>query len=332
MNIIEKVRKNILDNNLIKDNDKILIAVSGGPDSMCLLDVLYNLKESFSKEYKINYELYVAHVNHKIRVESEDEKIYVENKCSKLNIPFFYLEANIPKLSKELKMSEETCGRKVRYDFFDEISKKIGSSKLAVAHNLNDNVETILLNIIRGCGLKGLIGMNYITENIIRPLLNIEKKDILEYCEIQKLNPCFDKTNEDDTYMRNKVRVKLIPSLKNEYNENIMQNIIRMKEIVSLDNDFLESYTSKIVEECLIKIESNSITFKIENFVNEHTAIKQRVIREIIAKKIGNLDGIEHIHVSDILKLLSNDIKGKKYIIGNKFTVEIIRKNVAIIY
>jgi tRNA(Ile)-lysidine synthase len=169
---------NVITNNLIQDNDKIVVAVSGGPDSMCLLNSLINIKEAMKEKYNICYTLCVAHVNHMIRKESDDEKIYVEEFCKKHDIPFFYLKADVPNLSKELKLSEETCGRKVRYEFFDKVLKEVKASKIAVAHNLDDNVETILYNLIRGCGLKGISGINYITGNIIRPLLSVEKKDM----------------------------------------------------------------------------------------------------------------------------------------------------------
>lgn len=335
-NIIEIIRKkienNIMENHLIDNNDKIVVAVSGGPDSMCLLDNLNELKNTFKDKYNIDYTLYVAHVNHKIRLESEEEKVYVKDFCDKIGVDFYYKEANIPKLTHELKLSEETCGRKIRYEFFEEVIEKVGAKKLAVAHNLNDNVETIFLNIIRGCGLKGLIGMEYISSNMIRPMLNIEKSDILKYCEARKLHPCFDITNEQDVHMRNKVRLRLIPTLKNEYNSNILQNIIRMKELVSVDNDFLEKYTNEIVKKSIISNSDNKILFNYKDLVKEHEAIRQRSMRQIICLKLGNLDGIEKIHIIDILKLLDNNIKGKKYIIGNKFTVEIKGKHTAIIY
>ncbi len=330
--ITKKVEDVIIQEKLINNNDKIVVGVSGGPDSMCLLDVLYNLKKTFLEKYNINYELVVAHVNHMIREESKYEKEYVENFCKKLNIPFYYLCADIPKLSKEEKISQEMSGRKIRYEFFNKIKVELGANKIAVAHNLNDNIETIFLNLIRGTGLKGLTGMNYTYENIIRPLIDIEKKDILEYNILQNLNPCFDKTNEEEIYIRNKIRLKLIPMLKEEYNPNIMENITRMKHILELDENFLEEETEKIVTESIIENNDSSIKFEFSNLLKCHKAIIFRAIRRIIELKLNSTEGIENIHIMDIFKLLTNNIKGKKYIIGNKFTIEIIKKNLAIIY
>lgn len=324
-NIINIVKNNIISNNLIKKNDKVIVAVSGGPDSMCLLDSLYKIKD------ELEFEVIVAHVNHGIREESEGEKVYVETYCKERNIPFNYLKVDVPKLSKEQKISEETCGRNVRYEFFEELRKKENANTIAVAHNLNDNVETVLLNIIRGCGLKGLTGMDFKFNNIIRPLLTIEKRDILLYNKELELNPCFDKTNEEEIYLRNKIRLSLIPALQ-ELNPNFITNINRMRSILKEDNDFIEYYVEEIFKKIIIEEDDSKIIFNFSLFMDEHDSIKNRIVRKIIEKRISNLDGIESIHVLDIIKLLKNNIRGKKYIIGNKFTIEILKKNIAVIY
>lgn len=324
-NIINIVKNNIIENKLINKKDKVVVAVSGGPDSMCLLDTLYKIKD------ELDFSIVVAHVNHGIRVESDDEKIYVEDFCKERNIPFHYLKVDVPRLSKEQKMSEETCGRKIRYEFFEKVRKEEGANSIAVAHNLDDNIETILLNQIRGCGLKGLIGMDFKYNYIIRPLLTIEKKDILVYNNELELHPCFDRTNEEEVYLRNKVRLTLIPYLKG-LNPNFVANINRMRNILKEDNDFIEEYTKDVFNNSIISESDSKIVFNFSVFMKEHDSIKNRVVRKIIEKKISNLDGIENIHILDIIKLLNNNIKGKKYIIGNKFTIEIIKKNIAVIY
>lgn len=323
--IIRIVKNNILDNNLLNKGDKVVVAVSGGPDSMCLLDVLYRLKD------ELDIKIEVAHVNHGIRKESDGEKIYVENYCNDRDIPFHYLKVDVPTLSKEKKISEETCGREIRYEFFEKVRKETNSNYIAVAHNLNDNVETVLLNEIRGCGLKGLTGMDFKFNYIIRPLLTIEKKDILVYNNELEINPCIDKTNEEEIYLRNKIRLSLIPYLQ-ELNPNFITNISRMRSILKEDNDFIVDYVDNIMKDIILEENKDKIVFNFSNIMIQHDSIKKRIIRNIIEKKISNLDGIESIHVLDIIKLLKNNIKGKKYIIGNKFTIEIIKKNIAVIY
>ncbi len=326
-----EVEKNIIDKLLIQNGDKLVVAVSGGPDSMCLLTVLHNLKEKFKEVYNIEYSLIVAHVNHMIRKESEDEKEYVENNCKRLNIPFYYLKKDVVNLSKLHKMSEETYGRKIRYEFLNEVLQKENAQKIVTAHNANDDVETILLNLLRGCGLKGLTGIEFEYKNIIRPLLTIEKKEIMEYNMFQNLNPCIDKTNFELICKRNKVRNVLIPELEKEYNTNIVKSILRMKDILNEDEDFLNNYTLNVVNECIIEY-NKYIKFNYKDIIKEHIGIQKRAIRMLIDFKIHNLDGLTNIHINDILNLLSNGQKGKKYIMGNKFKIEIINKNIAIIY
>lgn len=330
--ILNSIKENIVRYNLIDNDDKIVVGVSGGPDSMCLLDSLLKLREPLYKEYGIKYDIFVAHVNHMIREESEYEKEYVENFCKRENIEFFYLKENVEKLANEQKISVEMCGRNIRYNFFNEVLKKVNANKIAVAHNMDDNVETILLNIIRGCGLKGLVGMDYIYGNIIRPMLSIEKRAILEYNTIQGLNPCFDKTNEETIYLRNKLRLELIPNIKEKYNTNFTKNIIRMSNILKQDNEFLENYTNKIVKEAIIDDKNDIIKVNFAGINNEHISIRLRAIRRIIEIKLNNVEGIENIHIMDISRLFENNIKGKKYIIGKKFTIEIVSKNIANIY
>lgn len=337
--IHEKVVFNIINYSLINNNDKIVIGVSGGPDSMCLLNTLIDIKSKLLSEYGINYTIYVAHVNHMIREESKTEKEYVYNFCKKHDIPFFYHEEDVVNNSKKAKMSEETYGRKIRYDFYDEVLLKTNSNLIATAHNLNDDIETIMLNLIRGTGLDGLTGMNFKYNNIIRPILNIEKKDILEYNEKLMLNPCIDKTNFENIYSRNKVRNILIPLLEKEYNSNFKQNIVRMKNILSKDNDFIEKYTQDVYNKIIIEKNCSNendnkinIKFNIKLFLLEDECIKSRLIRHLITEKNGNLDGVGNVHINDVIKLLNSNIKGKKYIFGNKFTFEIIRKNIGVIY
>lgn len=329
--IKSEVEKNIIDKSLIKNGDKLVLAVSGGPDSMCLLDVLYNLKEKFKKVYNIEYSLIVAHVNHMIREESEKEKIYVKNYCKIFNVPFYYLKKDVVNLSKIEKMSEETYGRKIRYEFFNEVLKKENAQKIVTAHNANDDVETILLNLLRGCGLKGLTGIEFEYKNVIRPLLTVEKKEIMEYNVFQNLNPCIDKTNFELICKRNKVRNVLIPELEREYNTNIIKSILRMKDILNEDEDFLNNYTLNVVKKCIIEY-NNCIKFNYKDILKEHIGIQKRAIRVLIDFKIHNLDGLSKIHINDILDLLNNAQKGKKYIMGNKFKIEIINKNIAMLY
>ena len=174
--MLNKILSTINKYNLIQKGDKIVIGVSGGPDSMCLLDSLYCLKD------KLNIEIIVAHINHKIRKEADEETEYVKDYCKNKNIKCYVKKAEVEKLAKEQKLGTEEMGRKIRYDFFKEVAKKENANKIATAHNLNDNVETVMLNLLRGTGISGLKGIEIkrTEDNLeyIRPIRECERKDI----------------------------------------------------------------------------------------------------------------------------------------------------------
>src|SRR5699024_6346005 len=203
--VFEKVLNTINKYNLIESGDKIVIGISGGPDSVCLLHILNRLKD------KLDIELYAAHLNHQIRgIEAQKDALYVSEICKEMGIIYFIKSIDVPKYCEENSLSIEEGARKLRYEMFDEIKQKTRSNKIAIGHNLNDQAETVLMRIMRGTGLQGLRGIEYIRENsIIRPLLDIERKDIEQYCEVHNLNPRIDESNLENIYTRNKIRLEL---------------------------------------------------------------------------------------------------------------------------
>ena len=207
------LKENVIDTikryNLIKSGDSIVIGVSGGPDSICLLHILNELKQ------ELNFKIYVAHINHLIRKEAEEETEYVQEFCKKLGIECFVKRIDVQKEAKDLKRGTEETGRKVRYEFFDEILEKTKSNKIATAHNNNDKVETIIMNILRGSGTSGLKGIEPIKKGkYIRPLIEIEREEIENYCIENKLEPRIDKSNNENIYTRNIIRNIVIPYIK----------------------------------------------------------------------------------------------------------------------
>ena len=322
--VFEKVKKNILQNELISENDKIVLGVSGGPDSVFLLHVLNKIKE----EKLITFDIIIAHINHGIREEAIHDQKFVETLAEKLGYKCYSLEVNVSKIAEEQKISEEECGRNIRYEFFNKILKETSCNKIAVAHNKTDNVETVLMNFIRGAGISGMKGMDFKTKNIIRPMLNIKKDEILEYLKENSIEYVIDKTNSENIYTRNKIRNDLIKKIENEYNPNFLDTVTRMIEINKQDVELLEEYTNKEYEKLKKEKEENKITiYTNKEFLNESYGLKCRVIRKILIELLGNIQGIEKVHVDDICKLITNNITGKRYIIGNKFEIKIIKKN-----
>ena len=232
----EKVLNTIKKYELIENGDNIVIGVSGGPDSMALLNLFINLK----KNRKISCNITVAHINHGIRKEAEDETKYVENFCKQHEIECFIKREKVEELAKEQKIGTEEAGRKLRYNFFDEVSSKVNATKIATAHNANDNSETVLMNLIRGTGTSGLKGIEAKRDNkYIRPLIETTRKEIEEYCEENKLEPKQDKSNNENIYTRNKIRNILLPLIEKEFNPNIINSLNRMSQIVKEENEYI---------------------------------------------------------------------------------------------
>ena len=300
--------------NLIQDGDKIVLGVSGGPDSICMLDMMRELKE----EKNINFEIYVAHVNHMIREEAIEDEKYVQNYCLKHNIKFFVKRVDVQKIANDKKIGTEEAGRKVRYDFFEEVLQKTGSNKIAIAHNKNDKIETIIMHLLRGSGLSGLKGIEPIRDNkYIRPLIECERQEIEQYCEDRKLQPRIDKTNFENEYTRNKIRNIVIPYIKKEFNPNIIQTLSRLSEVATDESNYIDLQTQKIYNKLLIEKSDKQIILKLKEFNQQENVIQKRLVLKTIKELNGSTDRIEKIHIEDIIKLCTNNI-GNKYLTPNK--------------
>jgi len=306
----EKVKKTIVNYNLIEKNDSIVVGVSGGPDSITLLSILIQLKEEY------NLTLYVAHVNHMIRQNAIKDEEYVKQFCQKNNINFFVKKIDVVGKAKKEKKGIEETGREVRYNFFEEVLKKTKSNKIAIAHNLNDKAETIIMNAIRGSGLSGLKGIEPKRGKYIRPLIEIERKEIEKYCQENKINPRHDESNDDNKYTRNKIRNIVIPYIQKEFNSNIINNLNRLSEIVKENETFVENETTKVFKKIVVSEGKDKIEYNIKEFNNQEKVIQKRLILKGIETILGNMQGIEKVNIEDIIKLFNNNI-GNKYLMPN---------------
>lgn len=312
----EKILETIKQFELIESGDKIVIGVSGGPDSMCLLNSLNNIRKDENND--LSFDICVAHINHMIREEADLETEYVEDYCNKNNIPIYIKRANVIKIAEKNRIGLEEAGRNVRYKFFEEVLKTTGSNKIAIAHNLNDRAETVLMNLMRGSGPLGLKGIEPKRNNLyIRPLIQINRKDIEEYCEKEKLEPKFDKSNKDNTYTRNKIRNLLIPYLQKEFNPNIIESITKLSEIMTDEQNYLEKIVNNIYTNLLIEEKEDEIILDLKKFNKQDVVIKRKLILYTINKLLKTTKNIEKIHIEDIIKLCNNNI-GNKYLTPNK--------------
>lgn len=313
--------------NLIQNGDVIVLGVSGGPDSISMLYILNEIR----KEKIIDFEIIVAHINHMIREEADDDEKFVLDFCKKIGVQAFFKKIDVQKQAMYRKTGTEEEGRRVRYEFFEEIAQKVNANKIGIAHNKNDKVETMILNLLRGSGVSGLKGIEPIRDNkFIRPLIECERFEIEKYCEEKGLEPKIDKTNFENIYNRNKVRNIILPYIKKEFNPNIIETMNRLSELVSDENRYINEMTEKEYNKMVIQTSENEIILDLKKFNNQDKVIKSRLILYTITKLKGSSSGIEKIHIEDIIKLCENNI-GNKFLVPNK-NLKILIKNKKIFF
>lgn len=299
----DTVKNTILSNNLITKGDKVLAAVSGGADSMAMLYTLLDL----SKE--IQFFLFAGHINHNLRGDeaNKDEEL-VKNTCRSLNIDCFCESFDVLSYAKMWRVSAEVAGRNLRYTYLKKKSKDLSANKIALAHHKNDNTETILHNILRGTGIKGLTGIKYIKDGlIIRPLLDVSKDDILEYCSIRNIDFRNDLSNSDNIYTRNRIRNELLPYIKDQFNPRIEDSLLRLSKLASDDDNFLDEYCKTIYKEKFMHT-GDEVTFLLKDFLSLHRAVKQRVLRIAVYEISGSLTRLEYEHIDNTILYLESKI------------------------
>lgn len=304
--MINKFKENIKSYGLIKEHDNIVIGLSGGHDSIALLSCLYKFKAS------LNYNLIVCHVNHGVRgLDADKDQEFTRQLARELNLPYHTINVDMVQYGKDKRISPEEAGRILRYGFFRQVLDGYGGGKIAVAHNLNDQVETVLMRIIRGTGLDGLKAMDYIQGDIIRPLLNVSRKDIEEYIEVNQLATVLDKTNLESIYTRNKIRLELIPYLEENFNPKLEDSIFKLSMMAKEDSEFIERYTREKFDSMLILISGNKLILDRNIYMDQDEAIKSRLIRMGISSILGDLNGIGESHVSLTKDLIGRGTTGK---------------------
>ena len=327
--LLTKVLETIKKYNLIEDGDRIVLGVSGGPDSIAMLNVLKDIKND--KKLQMNFDIIVAHVNHMIREEAIDDQKFVENFCEKIGVSFYAKSIDVQKIANNKKIGTEEAGRNARYDFFDEILEKENANKIAIAHNKNDKIETIIMNMLRGSGLAGLKGIEPIKNNkYIRPLIECERFEIEEYCAQNDIKPRIDRTNFENVYTRNKVRNIVIPFIKQEFNPNIIQTMDRLSDLVKEEDEYLEKVVRDKYKELVKEENKKQIVMDLKGFNKQEKVIKSRLLLYTISRLFGTTKGIEKIHIEDIIKLCEKNI-GNKYLTPNK-NIKVLVKDQKIYY
>lgn len=298
--VLQTVLKTVYEHDMLKNGDRVLAAVSGGADSVCMLHVLSKLRE------ELNIEIFCAHLNHGLRGEAADsDEEFVSKLCRQLKIKFFSKKVNVAELAAQKKQTVEEAGRNARYEFFAEVCEKHRLNKTATAHNKNDNAETVLMRILRGTGTDGLGGIPHIREDgVIRPLLNVSRAEIEKYCSENALDFCTDATNADNDYTRNKVRNELLPYLAREFNPEIIDGLARLAENVGADARFIGGYAERLYDRlCSPLPNKKPVSLHIDSLKLPDKAIAARVVRIAAGKAVDGVK-LEKKHIDDILALM----------------------------
>lgn len=307
MNSLEKFKNFIEENNLIEKGDSIVSAVSGGSDSVFMLEMLLAIKDDY------DLKIIVSHVNHGLRgAEAQRDEDFVKKLAEKNGLIYEVEHIDMAGYAKEHSLTCEEAGRKLRYLFFEEIKEKYKADKVAIAHNENDVAETIFLNIFRGTGLDGLESIPLRRDFYIRPILCFEKSEILDFLKENNIRYVDDSTNFTNDYKRNMIRNEIIPFIKKNFNENIVSSMSRLASIAKENNLYLED----IINDKYINIvKSNTIDREGFNELNHYE--KTLVLRKFLRENLNYLNNISKDNIEDMINLISLD-SGKKYDIDGK--------------
>ncbi len=294
----KKVLETIKKFDMLSFDDKILVGISGGPDSVTLLKIIL----SFRQKYHLL--IYIAHLNHMLRgKESDEDANFVKNLAQELDLPCEIESCNLTKIARKKRLTLEEAAREYRYMFYLKTAQKFGANKIALGHNADDQVETVLMRILRGSGLEGLMGIPPVRDKIIRPLIECTREEIEEYCQEHQIEYRIDSTNKEILYFRNKIRLELLPLLSHEYNKNIKDIILHLQSIISEVSKYLQQKTELIFRE-IAEIEGReNVVIDLKSFNSLPIVFKRRIIRKSIEVMKGNLYSISFTHNDEILKL-----------------------------
>lgn len=295
-NLLKKFREDSFRQELWDKEAKIVIGVSGGPDSVCLLEILNQLKEKYALE------LMVVHINYDLRgKDSDGDEKFVLNLAEKYDLEAVVIH---PKIKS--KKNLENNLRNIRYAFFEKKRQECGFDWIAVGHNLDDQVETFLQRLIRGSGMAGLRGMQFKNGKIIRPMLGFSRYEILEYLKQRKIQYRIDKTNQEDIFLRNRIRHQLVPYLEKNFNPRFKETVFQTAISLGEDYALIENWAQEFFQK--------NRDLSVKKILLLPKALQKRIILKFLQQISGNLKDIEAAHLEEILKIFKSR-KNKNQII-----------------
>ncbi|GBE31785.1 tRNA(Ile)-lysidine synthase [bacterium BMS3Bbin05] len=310
MTILEKTIQTIKKYSMLSTGDRILVALSGGPDSVCLLHILNKVKSDY------NLLLYAIYVDHGLRPkETPGEVDFCRALCKSMGVQFEVKEINVNSSPLVKKSGKQGAARALRYKAIAETASELNADKIAVAHHKNDQAETILINLLRGSGMKGLTGISPVRKNIIRPLIDVGKEEIIDYLSNIREGYMVDSSNLGNAYLRNKIRAFIIPELKN-LNPGIVETLNRTAEILTQENDYLEMAVTRT----MIRLFSRKTESRIEMFLIPMETIPAVLLRRILRRTIAEITELKSLslrNIEDIIELIKRGKSGDRIYLPN---------------
>ncbi len=304
--IISKVKKTVKKYSLLERGDKIVVALSGGPDSVALMDVLAKMAP------EMDLQIIAAHFNHELRGrESDEDEIFCRQLTEKYDLPF-----HARRMDRSLRKrgeSPEDFYRRQRYLFLQEAAEKFKAQKVALGHNMEDQAQTILMRLLQGSSLEGLKGIPLLREGrFIRPLIEISRPEIMEYLKKNNLVYRQDSTNKNTQFLRNKIRIKLIPFLKKEFNPRLENSLAQTAEILRRENDFIKNFVAQALQSDYIRVNDGSYRVDIGWLRGLHPAIRFRLLKSFLETLKPEEKRFSFAHVEALDKIIGNQKTGKK--------------------
>ena len=322
--LAEAVHRFVVRNSLVRAKETVVVGVSGGADSVCLLHILVSLRE------RLDIKVHVAHLNHLLRgAESDGDAKYVSRLAKKLGVAVTIESRDVRAYQATHRLSLEDAARQVRYRFFAEVAERVGAGRIAVGHTADDQAETILMHLVRGAGPTGLMGMRPLTVwtspglaglTVIRPLLAVSRGETQAYCRQHRFSPRADSSNLSLSPFRNRIRQELMPLLR-VYNPRIGEALIRTSGTLAADLSFLEEYVSEVWPKVAIE-ENGAIVLDRDSVVSLHPAVQCHLLRRVTREVLGDLEDIEWKHIEKMRDGLTLR-KGKRVILPRRLTLSV---------
>ena len=310
--MIEKVKQTIEKYDLLARGDRVLVALSGGPDSTALLMTLIKLAD------ELNLTLFTAHFNHGLRGrESNADEKFSRDLAKKMGLLFCSVKMNKNIIKKGV--SPEDFYRRQRYDFLNKAAKEYRAKKIALGHNLQDQAETVLLNLLRGSGPEGLKGFLPKRDGkFIRPLMETSRQEIISFLEQSGTAYRRDSSNENRMYLRNQIRAELIPYLQEKYNPKIVENLARTAEILRVEDEFIREQVAKVLSSHFVQYAENRFLMKIDYLKKLSPAVRWRLFKTVLEDLTPQKNGISFLHVTALEKLIQKSESGKRIMLPSK--------------